>query len=450
MLQSIAINLIRPLQVMLFSVLLCVCAGCGTASLEATAANAEATAETTPALTTTQSTQVNLQPTALPVIEPTAVVSARLAIWWPDVLSSAGSEEASTLLAEQLRLFEINESNVTIDFRIKRVGDVGGILSTLRSASSVAPGALPDITLIRREDLPTAARAGLIQPLEGRIPTAILGDFYDPVLQMGLVDGQLYGLPYALTVQHIVYTGAATPALDVRFDALLAGELPFLFPAGRAIGVNSTFLAQYYAAGGTPLSAENVVINAEALLAVFHFYEQAVARGIMTSAVLDYTSPEDYRPLLLEETPGVSVASSSLYLDLRKQGLDYDFGALPTVDGNSVTMATGWVWVMVTSDITRQTLALRFIEWMMATERQAQYVESVNLLPSQRTAFLFWSDQAYAEFVDLLLNNAYLPLSEESSSIVARILQNALVAVINQTRTAEEAVEDVLAQLEPQ
>lgn len=441
----ISLNLRRLLNLTLL-VLLGVF-GCTTPAPETTP---EVTPETTAVIGTSTLPQETLSPTSLPALEPTVIAPAKLAIWWPDMLAGVGGDGAPSILAEQLRLFEITEGNVTIDFRLKRVGDVGGIMSTLRSANRVAPGALPDVTLIRREDLVSAVRSGLIQPLEGRVPTAILGDLYTPVLQLGVVDGALYGLPYALTIQHVIYNNRELPNSAITFDEVLEAEESFTFPAARATGVNSVFLAQYYAAGGEPLTATTDSINADALLTVLQFYERAVALGVVDSTVLDYTSPEDYRFLLDADAPGVRVVTSSLYLELQRQGGSVRYAPLPTQDGNAATTTTGWLWVLVTPDINRQTLALRFLDWMMETERQAGYLEALNMLPSQRTAFLFWSDQAYASFAGTLLSTAYQPLSDEASGVAARALQNALVAVISQNSTAEEAVEDVINQLNSQ
>ncbi|MGV2436409.1 MAG UNVERIFIED_CONTAM: hypothetical protein LVT10_17195 [Anaerolineae bacterium] len=77
---------------------------------------------------------------------------------------------------EHLEAFAQTENGVSVKVRTKRVSDVGGIMSTLRTAREVAPSALPDMTLLRRQDLLDAVQRGLVQPLDGLVPTSMIDD----------------------------------------------------------------------------------------------------------------------------------------------------------------------------------------------------------------------------------------------------------------------------------
>ncbi len=384
------------------------------------------------------------QSTALPEVTQEAL--GRLTVWMPDMLAPLGDETVTDFWTTQFAAFG-DENAVTVELRRKRVGDAGGIVATLRSASTVAPGALPDLTLLHRDDLVTAARAGLIQPLDGRFAPAVLDDLYNPVLALGMVDGMLYGLPYAVTVEHLVLSGGTFPAAALTFDALLAQGLPFLFPAEQNSGLSSLFLSQYYAAGGAPLSANSTTVNAEALRTVLRFYERAVSAGLVDQAVLDYASPVDYRFLLVETTSAVAVVTSSTYLDLTQEGYTLDYAALPTPDGQPITTVNGWMWVLTSTSEARQSSALRLVDWLFDARRQSTFTSLLDFLPSQQTAFRFLSNQDYATFASDLLSSAHLPLSDSAGGVVARALQSAFTAVIRQERTADEAVQDVLSQL---
>ena len=152
-------------------------------------------------------------------------------------------------------------------------------MATLRTANNVAPGALPDMTLIRREDLLSAAQSGLIYPLEGLVPSAILGDLYDVALELGQVDGQIYGLPFMLEGYHLAYHGIIdTLDVSASFDDFLLKETEWVFSGGRADNVTTDILfAQYLDAGGTPSQSNGKIsIDSEALSTVLTFYEQAL------------------------------------------------------------------------------------------------------------------------------------------------------------------------------
>ena len=95
------------------------------------------------------------------VAEPT-----RMVLWWPEQLAPAGNPAAIELLNSQLDAFQSLQGNVTLQLRLKANEGANGILATLRAASPVAPGVLPDLALMQRADMLVAARDGLIHPLE--------------------------------------------------------------------------------------------------------------------------------------------------------------------------------------------------------------------------------------------------------------------------------------------
>ncbi len=391
----------------------------------------------TPAIVTPEITET-------PALEPTPVGPLRMMVWWPENLAPVNNEEAAAVLAGHIADYERSQDNINVEIRLKQAQDVGGIMETLRTASAVAPGALPDLTLIQREDLMAAVEAGLVQPLEGRVSSTIIGDLHSAALALGQVDDQLYGLPYALEVEHLAYH-ALTNGGSWRFDSLLSRETPFVFPANRVNGVNDVFLVQYLDAGGT--FPEDGTINAVALRDTLAFYQEAIAAGIVDPAVLDYSAPANYRRELASGAISAAIVTSSVYLEMLAEGQTLEYGLIPTASGQPATVLNGWMWVVTTPDPDRQTLAVTFLDWMLDAERQGEYNEAVYLLPSQRTTLRRWVNPAYARFVEGLLDNATLPLAESQAGPTARALQNALTAVLLGARTADEATQDVLDQL---
>jgi ABC-type glycerol-3-phosphate transport system substrate-binding protein len=305
---------------------------------------------------------------------------------------------------------------------------------------------MPDLTLIQRSDLLAAVQAGLVHPWEGRVSSAVIGDLHSAALRLGQVDGQLYGLPYVLEVEHLAYRPSSSEG-SWRFEALLEREVPFVFPANRITGVNDVFLIQYLDAGGTFPEAGMETINVEALRTTLAFYEQAAAAGIVRPTVLDYSTPANYRRDLASGIIPAALVTSSLYLELLAEGQDLAYGLIPTLTGQPATVLDGWMWVMTTADTDRQALAMSFADWMLDEARQEDYAQHVRMLPSQRTTLRRMDDAAYAQFVSRLLDSAILPLAESEAGPAARALQNALTAVLLGARTADQATQDVVEQL---
>ncbi len=380
--------------------------------------------------------------------EPTQTAEAvNLVVWWPDALAPLGDSEVDETIADLIAEFEATETDVTITFRRKTLNDPGGIMPTLRTGSAIAPGALPDVTILRREEMILAEQLGLIRPLEGLIPASIIADL-GQVLPLGQVDNELYGLPLLLNMRHLVYRSSDTPLVQWSFDDVLALGEPLAFPANRATGISDMFFAQYLDAGGAVSLSGELVFNEEALLTVLTFYEQARENGLISDAVQGYSSMADYLPLLSDGSLNVAVVDTTTYLQLASQSPDLRVASLPVASGQPTAILGGWMWAMVTRDEARQALVSRFITFMSQPEQQVRYANAIQRMPARPAALRDWvtQDARYNNLVTLL-DHTVLPLPESSGGALVRVLQNALMQVLSGQKTAEEAVAEVATQV---
>jgi ABC-type glycerol-3-phosphate transport system substrate-binding protein len=375
---------------------------------------------------------------------PTPESSEPLTIWWPDTLGPVGNQESSDLLNEQLDAFQRTQSNLRINLRLKKTEGVGGIMETLSAAQAVAPSALPDVTLLRYADLVSAAQSDLIQAVADRIDPSIISDLYPTALKLGQVGNLLYGIPYVFEIEHMAYRPIILSGNFARFSDVLDNRQSFVFPASASSNQNAVLLLQYLSAGGDLTELNQGKLNADALQNVLKFYEQAVTDGIVDVSVLDYASTNDYQTKLIEGQIGAAVVTSTQYLELLKQDTSFEPAPIPQADGEPLTMLDGWVWVLVSHDVQRQNEALRLIEWMMDSDRQAAYAQLVDELPSRQS--LMQSGE-YTTFVERLLPQALFPLTNQAPENVLQVMQDALTAVLTKQRTAEVATQDALTQI---
>ena len=380
-------------------------------------------------------------------VEVTEPVTLTLNIWWPEPLAPIDNQDAADLLSEQISAFQAANHDVTVEFRLKKAQDVGGVMSTLKAASLVAPRALPDLTLLRRSDMLSAAQAGLIMPIDERAEAAILDNFQPMVNALGRMNDRLYGLPYNVEVQHIAYQAALAPLTRWSFSDVLTNKIAFVFPAGRANSLSDVFLAQYRDATGTRESSA-LSVDADQLRELFQFYEQAVAEQLIDPIVLEYILPDDYRGGLATGDIPAGIVTSTLYLKMMEGGAKLGYAPIPTQSGQPATLIDGWMWVLTSADSEQQAIAMRFLNWMLDVDRQGRYNQAISMLPSQKTALRQWEDPGYASFIDTLLTNAGLPLTDSTGSATARVIQSALASVISGQRTAEQATQDVINQLQ--
>ena len=385
---------------------------------------------------------------------PTETDSAQpiLTVWIPATLLSNTESDAFQQLIEHTEQFS-TENHVTVEYRVKAIGQTGGIMSTIRSGSTVAPGALPDVTLIRRSDLISAQATTFLQSLENLFSSALLNDL-DQSLQLGQVNGdeelQLFGLPYFIDVQLTISNDELEDiGTTLTFDDILDNADSLLLPAARINGLNQTFYLQYLAAGGVPPRNDEMTININALQSVLEFYESAIQHGIITPAILDYNTPSAYRTDFINNMNGKNfgIFSSSEYLSLLQQDSGLYAAPIPTEGGTTITTISGWVWVMVTPDPDQQNRSVQYLNWMMETDFHAEFANMLNQLPAQQPAMLnsLPNNVDPALFEDLL-NNAILPLPDSESGTVPRAMQEALTKVVNGDATAEQATSDVVEQ----
>lgn len=377
-----------------------------------------------------------------------------LRVWLPAPLISDESGDAFQLLSEHTAAFS-SSSNIDIEYRIKDVGKVGGIMSTIRSGKDVAPAALPDVTLIRRREFTPAQSQQYLQSMETLFSSSLINDL-DGGLEFGQIPLEagiaLYGLPYLYDVLLAVHSQPLqADGYRLKFVDVLANEAAFLFPAARANGLNQTFYLQYLSAGGMTPSSGVMNINEEALGIVLKFYEDLVRRGLVTPDVLTYQSPNAYQSEFVNRSDRSQLAvfrASEYFAMTEQQGATLMAAQVPTASGGGQSIRDGWLWVLVTPDMSRQTLSARYLEWMMEPEFHADFARALYHLPTQ-PALLDASLPPGADrqfFVDLL-ENATLPLPENEGGTAPRLMQEALIDILHGDATTEQAAKQVLSQL---
>lgn len=376
-----------------------------------------------------------------PSITPTATVR-RLLVWWPDALLST-APEAMAIRDQLTNAFMLNEPGTEVQFRLKSAtDDPGGLLPTLRSGSLVAPGVLPDVTLLRRRDLLLAQRDGLIEWLGDAPPTPDLA----ATITLGYVDDQLYGLPYLIDVQHGVWRGDAVPSVFLDFEDVFEGEVALIFPAGRSTPINEIFYLQYVTAFGEG-RAEG--IQQQALTTALDYYARLRSAGLISDTLLGYTSIDNY--LVDFESGFINgvVVRSSYYLQQRSRDDTLSPFSIPTANGEPATVLDGWVWALVTSNPEQRTLALNYINWMMTPDNQAAIARAAYHIPASATARRqALTDDSYASFIEALLENVVI-VPTDSNDASLRALQSAYMSVLTGEKTVEQAVEDALAAISP-
>lgn len=372
-------------------------------------------------------------------------------IWWPDTLLQP---ESRTVIEDEFaNIEELNEISLDVRRRVYAEGDMARQLSLTKR---VAPDALPDLVLMRRQDVVDAVRRGIVFPIEEWLPIQFL-DLSDSQRALGTVEGDLYGLPYLLEIQHIMYDPAQLTDPPESTAEVLELQTSLLFPASpreNAV-VNKMLLSQYVAAGGRFSDEDgSPSLDEDILSDLLGFYERALQDELVASCLLDsddcllnYTSPRDYLSDLPTETPTLSLMDSRVFMQRRElRYAEQSITSIPTLDGNEVTLIDGWMWVLITEDPVRRDEAQRFIDLMYSSDTMSAIASSLFLLPSQESARRVMGDADYLEFMSELLESSIFVGEDESRSAAAAALQTAFESVLQGTASGD-AVESAINSL---
>ncbi|XWX02786.1 hypothetical protein VZO05_09715 [Aggregatilineales bacterium SYSU G02658] len=360
-----------------------------------------------------------------------------LTIWLPDTLANF-STDALSAFGAATDDFAVSQ-NINALIRIRRASEAGGILSTLRSASSVAPRALPTVTLLRRSDLLLATQERLIEPMPSLL-TQSVAQAVSSTRRLCEVGGVLMGIPFLVDVQHVAYLPQPDVEYDGwRFEDVLARGLPLQFAGNATIGVNPTVYVQYMAAGGRIDEQGVLQYDAVALRQVLDFYEATREADLIDEQTLLFTSPAQYAAALSAAGERQWGTLASQYLRALTFEPDLRFAPIPTPDGTLSTVLEGWCWVLVSRDERTQPLAVDYITYMSSGSSVVTLARSVWMLPSQIALLADVLDEDQAAFYTELITNALIIPLDASSVAVERAIQEAFRAVLNGSR-AEEAV----------
>ncbi|MCB0163086.1 MAG: extracellular solute-binding protein [Anaerolineae bacterium] len=367
-----------------------------------------------------------------------------LTFWTVEPISSLVADEAGSFVENNLRQFERDNPNISVELQVKKTTGKGGVLDFLRTAGQVAPAILPDVAIINAVDLNQAQTEGLVQPLDGRLDRSIVQDLLPAARRMGTVNGALVGVPLGLEMEHTVYNTLVFTQTPILWTDIISKNSRYLFPAKGNNGVvNDATLAQYFSAGGVFQDDEGKPkIDEIGLRNVLTFYQQASEQGLIDASLLEAATTEDVWPFFLEIQAGLSQVSVKQFLTEREGLVDSDFAAVPvsSTTATPISVMHGWVFVLVTDDINRQAAALKLIESFLSTRNNVAWSAINNSIPTRDSAFQqIAGDDPYWSFLSEQLNTARPEPRFTGYDRIGRIIQQAVEQVLRGEATAEEA-----------
>lgn len=424
----------------------------GACSLLEEAEEASEVAET-PVLPTAASTlSPDSTPEAAETAEPAPTIQT-ITLWTTPELAPRSDLPGGPTLSEQLNAFDNSHPDIRVVVEAKSVSDQGGSLGYLRTGRTVAPSVLPDLILLPDNHLAEAVAQDLIFPLDPLLSSEMLEDLYPAAREMGQVEEQLYGYPFAFTnLRHLVYNPAViTDTLPLTWPDLLAEDNPgtLVFPAAGPAGAAFT-LHYYLDAGGTLRNEANQpALQVEPLTAALTQIQQGVAANFVDPQSGNTATVEQAWQIFQNSSTSIVGTNANHFLRVRVPGSagTYAFAPLPGPQGPLPPLVNGLTWAISTPDPARQALAAELLSWLATSENLSEWTQQSYLLPARPSALALWEpEDEYVAFLGDRLEAAR-PFPAEANSAILLALSEATAEVILQLNTPQAAAEAAVASL---
>jgi ABC-type glycerol-3-phosphate transport system substrate-binding protein len=390
------------------------------------------------------STSAPLQPTknsATPSDESIDNSTETLILWVPDDFAINSGEQVQKLLIDRLDAFEIDNPGIIIDLRFKNVKQKESMMDLLNTANRVAPSVLPDLILLNRNDMETAAIKGLLVPFDHFPPKAenngIFPGFEDP----GKLQGSTFGIPAA---------GDGIFVIDKKFGGEQLPVWKDILNSSLKIGSNlndpngTVFIALYLSAGG-----ELTDVNGKPHLdqVIFTQLLTFIRETRIQSAFPDWALlASDWTEVSKRFENGESDMEINWYSSTRQNGLDqYSYHGLPGLSDSSATILSGWYWSLANPAPDRPSIRMELLSFLSQPVFASQWSNIAGYLPVSNQEWPIFSSSS-AELQSIL--ESAKPLPDTSILItVGPVIRDAAIRAYTTSDSIDEIAASAIARI---
>jgi ABC-type glycerol-3-phosphate transport system substrate-binding protein len=329
-------------------------------------------------------------PEALAQETPSPPPPGTLRVWLPPRFDPNAQTPAAELLRARLELFDSLHTETRLEVRLKAETGPGGLLASLSSASISAPLTLPDVVALPRPLLEAASLKGIIYPLEGLTGSPGASDWYPYAVQLGYVQDRYYGVPFAADMLILAYNPLVLAYPPADWSALMAAGQSMAFPAFDPQALFT--LLQYRSLAGKYIDADGrPTLDADSLVQVLSAYQQANTVSILPFWLSQYENDTQVWEALSSGEVSLASMWASHYLNLVDQAtVPLAAAQIPTLGGQTYSLATGWSWALASPDPSRQSLAGELIQFLSDSDFLAAWDAASGFLPPTVSAMQAW------------------------------------------------------------
>jgi hypothetical protein len=377
----------------------------------------------------------------IPSEEPIDNSPGTLILWVPDDFAVNSGEQVQKLLIDRLDAFEIDHPGISIDLRFKNVKQKENMMDLLNTANRVAPSVLPDVILLNRSDMETAAIKGLLVPFENFPPSGEIQGIFAGFETPGKLQGSTFGIPAA---------GDGLFVIDKKFDGEQLPAWKDILSSSLKIGMNlndpnaTVFIALYLSAGGE-LTDENGKPHIDQ--AIFTQLLTFIRETRIQSAFPDWSLlASDWTEVSKRFENGESDMEINWYSSTIKNGLDqYRYHALPGLSDSSATKLSGWYWSIANPALDRPSIRMELLSFLSKPVFASPWSNIAGYLPVSNQEWpIFGSSSTEMQAV---LDSAK-PVPDTSIMItVGPVIRDAAIRAYTTSDNIDEIVASAIARI---
>lgn len=346
----------------------------------------------------------------------------------------------------------------------------------VKALTASKSGQAPATSVLLSTDMFTLIDEDAIVPIDDFIETdedrAWLDSFYPAFMANSQTDGKTWGIPFQRSTVVLYYNkdafekaGLDPEKAPANWDELveMGKKLTLKDADGRVkqygIQIPSTGFAYWlFQTLTTPndvllANQEGTEVNFDnpKVIEALQFWVDLAKQGISPAGVIEWgTTPKDF----LEGKAAMIVTTTGNLTNL-KNSAKFDFGVAPipghVLKGGSPT-GGGNFYIFKKVDPEQQKAAFEFIQWVTQPERAAQWSMDSGYVATSPAAYDTPALKTYGEeFPAAMVARDQLPISVAEFSThenqrVTKILDDAIQAALNGTKTPEKAMQDAQKQ----
>jgi multiple sugar transport system substrate-binding protein len=419
-------------------------------------------ASSPPGTPTAEQTQVSstiLTPEATEINAPTTPVATSIAtqtsggsivrIWLPPEFDPKGNSVANDLLKARLDEYVAENPGVKLELRVKTLEGTGGMIESLVAANAAAPQALPDLVLLPRALLESAALKGLLYPYDGLTNLLDEQSWFEYARQMAHLKTSTYGIPFAGDALVLAHRPSILGVTPHNLEASISLGEVLLYPAADPQALFT--LCMYLAYGGSLQDRQGrPMLDEVELTHILEYDQRASQAGVMPVSLTDYANDTQVWEAFMGDSYPMAFTWASAYI--REQLTPQDdvvLAPLPTPDGIPFTLATGWSWALTGQNQARRTQSVDLAEFLVEKEFLGEWTYAAGYLPPRVDALQSWQDTETRQVIEQISYSAWLMPSEDLVASIGPALEKAVVSVLkaeSEPQTAAQAVIDQVNQ----